>query len=102
VPAVELHAVTKTYTRRGRPPQRALDDLHLVVETGGVHGFLGPNGSGKTTTIRVLLGLVRPDAGEVRLLDRPPGSPAPGWRRCWRPSTSGTGPPTGSRATRWA
>jgi ABC-2 type transport system ATP-binding protein len=71
VPAVELHAVTKTYTRRGRPPQRALDDLHLVVETGGVHGFLGPNGSGKTTTIRVLLGLVRPDAGEVRLLDRP-------------------------------
>ena len=71
VPAVELHAVSKSYTRRGRPPQKALDDLHLVVGSGGVHGFLGPNGSGKTTTIRVLLGLVRADAGEVRLLDRP-------------------------------
>jgi ABC-2 type transport system ATP-binding protein len=71
VPAVELHAVSKSYTRRGKPPQKALDDLHLVVGSGGVHGFLGPNGSGKTTTIRVLLGLVRADAGEVRLLDRP-------------------------------
>ena len=71
MPAVELHAVSKSYSRRGRPPQKALDDLHLVVESGGVHGFLGPNGSGKTTTIRVLLGLVRADAGDVRLLDRP-------------------------------
>jgi ABC-2 type transport system ATP-binding protein len=71
VPAVEMHAVSKSYRRRGGPPQQALDDLHLVVESGGVHGFLGPNGSGKTTTIRVLLGLVRADAGDVRLLDRP-------------------------------
>jgi ABC-2 type transport system ATP-binding protein len=71
VPAVEMHAVSKSYARRGRPPQKALDDLDLVVESGGVHGFLGPNGSGKTTTIRVLLGLVRADAGDVRLLDRP-------------------------------
>jgi ABC-2 type transport system ATP-binding protein len=66
-----MHAVSKSYRRRGKPPQRALDGLHLVVESGGVHGFLGPNGSGKTTTIRVLLGLVRADAGDVRLLDRP-------------------------------
>ncbi|MFQ1000426.1 ABC transporter ATP-binding protein [Modestobacter sp. SSW1-42] len=71
MPAVEMHAVTKTYARRGKPPQKALDDLELVVESGGVHGFLGPNGSGKTTSIRVLLGLIRPDAGEVRLLGRP-------------------------------
>jgi ABC-2 type transport system ATP-binding protein len=71
MPAVQLHAVTKTYRRRGRPPQKALDGLDLVVETGGVHGFLGPNGSGKTTTIRVLLGLVAADSGDVRLLDRP-------------------------------
>jgi ABC-2 type transport system ATP-binding protein len=67
VPAVEMHAVSKSYRRRGRPPQKALDDLHLLVESGGVHGFLGPNGSGKTTTIQVLLGLVRADAGDVRL-----------------------------------
>ncbi|MCZ2824149.1 MULTISPECIES: ABC transporter ATP-binding protein [unclassified Modestobacter] len=71
MPAVEMHAVSKSYARRGRRPQQALDSLELVVESGGVHGFLGPNGSGKTTTIRVLLGLIRPDAGDVRLLDRP-------------------------------
>jgi ABC-2 type transport system ATP-binding protein len=71
MPAVEMTAVSKTYRRRGRPPQKALDDLDLVVEYGGVHGFLGPNGSGKTTTIRVLLGLVAADGGVVRLLDRP-------------------------------
>ena len=72
MPAVAMEAVTKTYRgRRGHPPQKALDDLDLVVETGGVHGFLGPNGSGKTTSIRVLLGLVRADAGTARLFDRP-------------------------------
>jgi ABC-2 type transport system ATP-binding protein len=73
MPAVQLTAVSKTYRRRGRSPQKALDDLDLLVESGGVHGFLGPNGSGKTTTIRVLLGLVSADSGggEVRLLDRP-------------------------------
>jgi ABC-2 type transport system ATP-binding protein len=71
MPAVELRGVSKTYRRRGRPPQNALDGLDLVVERGGVHGFLGPNGSGKTTTMRVLLGLIRADAGEMRVLDRP-------------------------------
>ncbi|MCD6639675.1 MAG: ABC transporter ATP-binding protein [Nocardioides sp.] len=44
---------------------RALDGLDLQVHPGEVHGFLGPNGSGKTTTIKVLLGLLRPDGGEV-------------------------------------
>ena len=51
---------------------RALDGLDLSVESGEVHGFLGPNGSGKTTTIRVLLGLLRPDAGKVKLLGGDP------------------------------
>jgi ABC-2 type transport system ATP-binding protein len=46
----------------------ALDGLDLSVATGEVHGFLGPNGSGKTTTIRILLGLLRRDAGEATLL----------------------------------
>lgn len=51
---------------------RALDGLDLSVEFGEVHGFLGPNGSGKTTTIRVLLGLLRADGGEVVLLGGDP------------------------------
>jgi ABC-2 type transport system ATP-binding protein len=65
--------VSTTYRRRGRPPQKALDGLDLLVESGGVHGFLGPNGSGKTTTIRVLLGLISSDGGDetIRLLDGP-------------------------------
>lgn len=45
----------------------AVDNLDITIEGGGVHGFLGPNGSGKTTTIRCLLGLIRPTAGEVRI-----------------------------------
>ena len=44
---------------------RALDGLELSVRAGGVFGFLGPNGSGKTTTIRCLLGLARPTAGRL-------------------------------------
>jgi ABC-2 type transport system ATP-binding protein len=73
MPAVQMTAVSKTYRRRGGAGQKALDDLDLLVESGGVHGFLGPNGSGKTTTIRVLLGLVAPDPGfgDIRLLDQP-------------------------------
>jgi ABC-2 type transport system ATP-binding protein len=49
----------------------AVEDLDLTVPAGGVHGFLGPNGSGKTTTIRMLLGLARASKGEMRLFDRP-------------------------------
>jgi ABC-2 type transport system ATP-binding protein len=51
---------------------RALDGLDLTVETGEVHGFLGPNGSGKTTTIRVLLGFLRADSGAATLLGGDP------------------------------
>ena len=49
----------------------AVDGLDLSVPAGGVHGFLGPNGSGKTTTIRMLLGLARPTKGEMRLFGVP-------------------------------
>ena len=48
----------------------AVDDLSLVVPRGIVYGFLGRNGSGKTTAIRLLLGLLRPDRGEVELFGR--------------------------------
>jgi ABC-2 type transport system ATP-binding protein len=51
--------------------RRALDGFDMVVEAGQVHGFLGPNGSGKTTTLRTLLGLIRPNGGRMSLLGRP-------------------------------
>ena len=72
-PAVIVDGLRKTYRGglRRRRPQHALDGLSLQVAHGGrVHGFLGPNGSGKTTTLRTLVGLVRADAGEVRVLGR--------------------------------
>jgi ABC-2 type transport system ATP-binding protein len=68
---IEVRGAHKTYRRLRKPPERALNGLDLEVPPGGVHGFLGPNGSGKTTTIRMLLGLIRADAGELRLLGRP-------------------------------
>jgi len=71
VAVVEVTGAHKSYHRRGKPPQKALDGLDLSVGAHRVHGFLGPNGSGKTTTIRALLGLVRVDSGSMRLLDRP-------------------------------
>ena len=64
---VETHGLSKRYGG-GR---LAVEDLDLRVPRGSVFGFLGPNGSGKTTTIRMLLGLIEPTAGSVRLLGRP-------------------------------
>jgi len=67
--AVETRGLRKTYrSRKGQ--QVAVAELDLQVPNGGVHGFLGPNGSGKTTTIRMLLGLIRADAGEMRVFDQ--------------------------------
>src|SRR5829696_4343933 len=64
--AIEVTGLRKAYrTRKGR--QLAVAGLDLKVPAGGVHGFLGPNGSGKTTTIRMLLGLIRADAGDMRV-----------------------------------
>jgi ABC-2 type transport system ATP-binding protein len=70
---IELDGLTKRYGER-----TAVDDLTVRVEPGRVTGFLGPNGSGKTTTMRCLLGLARPTAGTAtvlgvpyRALDRP-------------------------------
>ncbi|MEO6701275.1 MAG: ABC transporter ATP-binding protein [Jatrophihabitantaceae bacterium] len=67
---VEVQGAHKTYRRWRKPDEHAVRGLDLQVEAGGVFGFLGPNGSGKTTTLRLLLGLVRADAGELRLLGR--------------------------------
>jgi lantibiotic transport system ATP-binding protein len=67
--AVATSGLTKRFGH-----QTAVDSIDLAVPTGAVYGFLGPNGSGKTTTIRMLLGLVGPSSGEVSLLGRPGGT----------------------------
>jgi len=62
---------TRGLSKRFRSGQVAVDDIDLHVPRGAVFGFLGPNGSGKTTTLRMLVGLVAPTAGEVQLLGEP-------------------------------
>jgi ABC-type multidrug transport system ATPase subunit len=64
--AISTRGLRKTY-RNPKGRHVAVAGLDLDVPAGGVHGFLGPNGSGKTTTIRMLLGLIRADAGTMSL-----------------------------------
>jgi len=60
--AVEVESVTKTFG-----PVVAVDDLSLIVPAGSIYGFIGPNGSGKTTTIRMLLHIIEADRGAIRV-----------------------------------
>ncbi|MGI8678704.1 MAG: ATP-binding cassette domain-containing protein [Jatrophihabitans sp.] len=64
--AVETVGLTRTFG-----DQVAVDHVDLLVPRGAVYGFLGPNGSGKTTTIRMLLGLIAADSGAIELLGHP-------------------------------
>ncbi len=67
IDAVEISGLTKAFG-----PVRALDGFDLAVAGGEVHGFLGSNGAGKSTTLRILLGLVRANSGHVRVLGLDP------------------------------
>jgi ABC-2 type transport system ATP-binding protein len=69
-PVIRTVGLRKAYRAPGRPSVTALDGLDLVVDKGGVHGLLGPNGSGKTTTLRLLLGLSRPTGGTIEVLGK--------------------------------
>ena len=89
---VEVRGLTKTFGR-----VTAVDEISFTAPAGRVTGFLGPNGSGKTTTLRMVLGLVRPDAGEALIggvrydrLDQP--------RRCVGALLEATGFHPGRRA----
>lgn len=64
-PVIEAKSLTKIF-----PSKQGVRGLNLDVEAGEIFGYLGPNGSGKTTTIRLMLGLTRPDKGEVRLFGK--------------------------------
>jgi ABC-2 type transport system ATP-binding protein len=61
--AVVLRNVTKTFGAH-----TAVDDLNLTVPTGSVYGFIGPNGSGKTTTLRMVMRILHPDCGDIEVL----------------------------------
>ena len=61
--AVRLQRVTKTFGDTA-----AVRDLDLEIPTGSVYGFIGPNGSGKTTTIRMILRIFQPDSGTIEVL----------------------------------
>src|SRR3954451_24394580 len=69
--AVELHNVTKSFGG-----QIAVDDLSLAVPTGSVYGFIGPNGSGETTTLRMIMRIFYPDSGTIRVLGEESHGPA--------------------------
>jgi ABC-2 type transport system ATP-binding protein len=62
---VEIENVTKTFG-----DVRAVDDLSLNVPQGSIYGFIGPNGSGKTTTLRMVMNIYYPDSGRIRVFGR--------------------------------
>ena len=64
VPSLETQGLVKSYNRR-----RVVDDVSISVRKGEIVGLLGPNGAGKTTTFYMTVGLIRPQAGEVFLVD---------------------------------
>lgn len=69
---IEIRNLSKVYRDFwGRPKVRALNSLSLDVKKGEIFGLLGPNGSGKTTTLKLLLGLLFPTEGQVRILGEP-------------------------------
>ena len=79
-PALVTTGLSKSYRTghiiQGRRP--ALQDLDLEVRAGEIFGYVGPNGSGKTTTLKLVVGLLKPDRGDARVLGQPLAS------RAWR------------------
>jgi ABC-2 type transport system ATP-binding protein len=68
MPALEVHGVTKAYGTKV-----AVDSATFSVGRGEIFGLLGPNGAGKSSLIRMIMDILRPDSGEIRVLDAPPG-----------------------------
>ena len=64
--AISINQITKTFGN-----QKAVDDLSLVIPSESIYGFIGPNGSGKTTTLRMILSIIYPDSGSIELFGQP-------------------------------
>ena len=64
--AIEIHNLTKNFGEK-----QALCGLNMRVPMGAIYGFIGENGSGKSTTEKLICGLIRPTNGEIRLFDKP-------------------------------
>jgi len=70
---IQTEGLTKVYKDFwGRPKHKGLDGLSIAIAPGEVFGLIGPNGSGKTTTFKLLLGLIFPTSGKATILGRPP------------------------------
>lgn len=65
-------SATQVVKRFGKAGAVALDGVSIAVRAGGITGLVGPDGAGKTTLIRILAGLMKPDEGEARILGQPP------------------------------
>ena len=74
-PAIRTEGLTKYYGSLFRKPVVGVEDLSLNVEAGQVYGLVGPNGSGKTTTLKLLLGLIFPTRGTMAILGQAPRAP---------------------------
>lgn len=76
-PVIKTESLTKIFNQK----TIAVNDLYMEVPTNAIYGFLGPNGSGKTTTIKLVLGLLHPSAGSVHVFGTPMGMDSAGVRR---------------------
>lgn len=72
--AFEINGLEKKF------PEFALGPLDLKLEPGIVLGYVGPNGSGKTTTMHCMVGLVKPEAGEIKIFGKPNDPNNPDWK----------------------
>jgi ABC-2 type transport system ATP-binding protein len=66
-PILIVSHLSRSFAPRGGVPVRAVDDVSLSVQPGDIYGLVGPDGAGKTTTLRLICGAFRPDAGSVTI-----------------------------------
>ncbi|MCM8595888.1 ATP-binding cassette domain-containing protein, partial [Accumulibacter sp.] len=73
--AIVIEGLQKSFERKLKSPVLAVRGVSLAVEEGEAFGFIGANGAGKSTTIKILMGLIRATAGDARIFDVPVDEP---------------------------